>query len=261
MEPAPAGNPLKFELPDHDLAYFQRGAWENPRFWNRLGGQPDLTGKRVLDLGCGHGSLCLDMARAGAARVVGVDLNKRLIQFAQQNLQRNYPELADRVEFRCIDIAELPETDFDLMTSKDTFEHVMDLPQVLCAMYERLKSGGRLYAAIGPLWNSPFGDHDTVKRLIGVNLPWAHLWIPNRIVLGATARRLGKPLSSYRDLGMNMLAYRDYRRILHESGFIVEFFQPNCSRHPVLRLFGLLQSLPLMGDYFVNNIYCILRKP
>jgi SAM-dependent methyltransferase len=133
------------------------------------------------------------------------------------------------VEFHCIDIADLPEGDFDLMTSKDTFEHVMDLPKVLCDMRERLKSGGRLYAAIGPLWNSPFGDHDTIKRLIGVNLPWAHLWIPDQVVLQATAKRLGKPIYSYRDLGMNMLAFRDYRRIIYESGFVVEFFQPNCS--------------------------------
>jgi 2-polyprenyl-3-methyl-5-hydroxy-6-metoxy-1,4-benzoquinol methylase len=78
-----------------------------------------------------------------------------LIRFAQQNLHQNYPELADCVEFHCIDIADLPEGDFDLMTSKDTFEHVMDLPKVLRDMRERLKSGGRLYAAIGPLWNSP----------------------------------------------------------------------------------------------------------
>ncbi len=248
-------------LEPRDVEYFRRGAWENPRFWTRLGGQPDLQGKKVLDLGCGHGSLCIDMARAGAARVVGVDLNERLIQFAQRNLQLNYPDLADRVEFLCIDIAHLDEADFHLMTSKDTFEHVMDLATVLAEMRQRLQSGGRLYAAIGPLWNSPFGDHDAIKRLIGVNLPWAHILLPDRWVLNATAKRLGRPLTSYRDLGMNMLAFRDYKRIIYESGFEVEFFQPNCSRHPVVRLFSLLRHLPLVGDYFVNNLYCVLRKP
>ncbi|MDW8106433.1 MAG: methyltransferase domain-containing protein [Armatimonadota bacterium] len=244
-----------------DLAYFQRGAWENPRFWSRLGGQPDLSGKKVLDLGCGHGSLCIDMARAGAARVVGVDINERLIRFANANLQRNFPELADRVAFYCLDIAQLDEYDFDLMTSKDTFEHVMDLPTVLAEMYRRLKPGGRLYAAIGPLWNSPFGDHDTIKRLIGINLPWAHLIVPDRLALNATAKRIGRPLESYRDLGMNMLSFREYKRIIYSSGFEVEFFRPNCSKHPVVRLFDLLRHLPLVGEYFVNNLYCILRKP
>lgn len=254
-------NPPVAELAPEDVAYFQRGTWENPRFWNRLGGQPDLQGKKVLDLGCGHGRLCINMAQAGAARVVGVDLNERLIRFAQQNLQLNYPELAERVAFYCINIAHLNKGDFNLMTSKDTFEHVMDLPAVLAEMHKRLKPGGRLYAAIGPLWNSPFGDHDTIKRLIGINLPWAHLIVPDHLVLRATARRIGRPLHSYRDLGLNMLAFRDYKRILYNAGFEVEFFRPNCSRHPVVRVFSLLRHLPLVGEYFVNNLYCILRKP
>lgn len=131
-----------------DVEYFGRGKWENPRFWNRLGGQPDLRGKKVLDLGCGHGSLCVDMAKAGAARVVGIDLNPRLIEFAKRNLEINYPELLGRVEFYLVDIAEFPEYEFDLMTSKDTFEHVMDLPKVLAAMRERLKPGGRQNAQV-----------------------------------------------------------------------------------------------------------------
>ncbi len=248
-------------LAPEDIAYFKRGEWENPRFWNRLGGQPDLKGKKALDLGCGHGSLCIDMAKAGASRVVGLDLNERLIHFAQQNLQQNYPELADRVEFHFLDIAHLDEGDFDLMTSKDTFEHVMDLEGVLRAMHERMKSGARLYAAIGPLWNSPFGDHDTVKRLIGVNLPWAHLILPDRWVLSVVGRRIGRELKSYRDLGMNMLALRDYRRILYNSGFEVEFYRPNNSRHPVMRLFALVARVPFLSEWFTGNLYCILRKP
>lgn len=248
-------------LDPKDVEYFGRGRWENPRFWSRLGGQPDLRGKKVLDLGCGHGSLCIDMAKAGAERVVGVDLNARLIEFAQRNLELNYPDLAAKVAFYCIDIADLPEGDFDLMTSKDTFEHVMDLPKVLTDMRERLKPGGRLYAAIGPLWNSPFGDHDTLKRLIGVNLPWAHLIVPDRWVLNATSRRLGRPLESYRDLGMNMLAFRDYERILYGSGFEVEFFRPNNSRHPIQRILSALRRIPFLTEYATANLYCILRKP
>ncbi|MER3402147.1 MAG: class I SAM-dependent methyltransferase [Armatimonadota bacterium] len=244
-----------------DMDYFGRGKWENPRFWNRLGGMPDLRGKKVLDLGCGHGSLCVDMAKAGATRVVGVDLDPRRIEFAQRNLERNFPDLLGRVEFHLIDIAQLPEDGFDLMTSKDTFEHVMDLPAVLSAMHARLKPGGRLYAAIGPLWNSPFGDHDTVKKIIGINLPWAHRVLTARWVLHKVSQKIGRHLQSYRDLGLNMLSFREYREILFHAGFEVELFRPNNSRHPVLRAFALLAKVPFLTEYFTHNLYCILRKP
>lgn len=244
-----------------DVEYFGRGRWENPRFWNRLGGQPDLRGKKVLDLGCGHGSLCVDMAKAGAERVIGVDLNPRLIEFAERNLEINYPDLVRRVEFHLIEIEKFPEGDFDLMTSKDTFEHVMDLPSVLQAMRERLKSGGRVYCAIGPLWNSPFGDHDTVKKITGFNLPWAHLILPPGWVLRKVSRQVGRPLQSYRDLGLNMLSFREYCEILFHSGFEVEFFRPNNSKHPVLRAFAVLAKIPFLTEYFTNNLYCILKKP
>jgi len=146
-------------------------------------------------------------------------------------------------------------------TSKDTFEHVMDLEGVLHEMYKRLKPGGLLYAAIGPLWNSPFGDHDHLKRIFGINLPWAHLIVPQQTAMRWLSRKLGRELHSYRDLGMNMLAFADYKRILEQSGFEILFFKPNNSRHPVLRLFALLARIPFLTEYLTNNLYCILRRP
>ena len=35
-------------LEPRDVAYFQRGAWENPRFWSRLSRQSDPAGKKAL---------------------------------------------------------------------------------------------------------------------------------------------------------------------------------------------------------------------
>ena len=36
---------------------------------------PDLTGKTVLDIGCGYGENCTEFLRLGAAKVVGVDIS------------------------------------------------------------------------------------------------------------------------------------------------------------------------------------------
>src|SRR4030066_981684 len=45
----------------------------------------DITGKRILDLGCGTGRLSLASAFLGAESVVGIDIDKTAIKLAHEN--------------------------------------------------------------------------------------------------------------------------------------------------------------------------------
>src|ERR1700730_14045582 len=49
----------------------------------------DLTGKRVADVGTGTGILALAAARAGASRVVALDINPAAVSTAQRNAVSN----------------------------------------------------------------------------------------------------------------------------------------------------------------------------
>ena len=66
------------------------GKVEINKFWKRLGGKPELNGKSILDFGCGHGALCIDLAQSGAKLINGIDLNNELIDFAKKNLDLNF---------------------------------------------------------------------------------------------------------------------------------------------------------------------------
>ncbi|MFQ8600484.1 MAG: class I SAM-dependent methyltransferase, partial [Oscillospiraceae bacterium] len=44
---------------------------------------PDLTGKKVLDLGCGYGWHCKYAVERGAASVLGIDLSEKMIAVAK----------------------------------------------------------------------------------------------------------------------------------------------------------------------------------
>ena len=44
---------------------------------------PDLSGKSVLDLGCGYGHNCLDFVNKGAAKVVGIDISQKMLEIAK----------------------------------------------------------------------------------------------------------------------------------------------------------------------------------
>ena len=69
-----------------DVDYFNSGDLENKKFWKRLGGKPNLENKSVLDFGCGHGSLCIDIARSGAKKVKGIDITENILKLLQINL-------------------------------------------------------------------------------------------------------------------------------------------------------------------------------
>jgi 2-polyprenyl-3-methyl-5-hydroxy-6-metoxy-1,4-benzoquinol methylase len=239
-----------------DLDYFDRGNVENPTFWSRLGGQPSFDGLTVLDAGCGHGSLCVDVASKGADKVLGIDISERRVRFAQENLRRHYPHLNEVLEFRCCEVADLPHTGFDLILSKDTFEHVLNLNSTLAQMKRRLRHHGRIYAGFAPLYNSVRGDHGRLRT----PLPWGHVLLPETLLLRRLNKRRQNKVASVHDLGLNKLSLEEYRTLIYTSGLYVSYFRVNVSRHPVSRLFSLIRRIPLLEEYFTHNLYCILEN-
>ncbi len=239
------------------IDYFNRGKYENPRFWSRLGGKPQLKGATVLDVGCGHGSMCIDIALSGAKKVVGLDINSRLIKFADENLRVNYPELKSIIEFKDIDLRDYrDDITFDYIVSKDTFEHIIGLEEMLSEMNKRLKQGGKIYIGFGPLYNSPFGDHRRTKTKI----PWGHLIIPESIIIKMLNKHREDKISSIHDLGLNKWALSNYKRLFESSTLSIVFFKVNQSNKMISRLFTLIRKIHILEEYFSHNIYCVLEK-
>ncbi|MEH8253633.1 50S ribosomal protein L11 methyltransferase [Aeromonas veronii] len=56
----------------------------------------DLTGKTVVDFGCGSGILGIAALKLGAARVIGIDIDPQAIQASRGNAARN--GVADQIE-------------------------------------------------------------------------------------------------------------------------------------------------------------------
>ena len=61
----------------------------------------DLTGRRLLDAGCGTGALAVEAARRGAD-VVAVDVSPTLVQLARERLPRDLG--AGSIDFRVGDM-------------------------------------------------------------------------------------------------------------------------------------------------------------
>jgi SAM-dependent methyltransferase len=195
--------------------YFDSQEESDKEFWRRFGVTPDWTGKRVLDVGCGHGALSMEIAGAGAS-VLGVDLDAGRVGFANRTMAERFSHLRDRVTFRTVDVTSLPlDEKFDVIVSKDTFEHVADVGSLLTALGERLaRPGGLIYAGFSPLYYSPYGDHGRT----GLKIPWAHAVLPRRAVYVAAARHNDHPVTTLLDIGLNGYTPDDFRRAFRDSG-------------------------------------------
>lgn len=101
-----------------------------------------LTGKTVLDVGCGGGILTESMARRGSD-ATGVDLGIENLQAATVHAEQG--GLTDRLRYKHIAIeqlaAEQPES-YDVVTCMEMLEHVPDPSQIVQACFDLLKPGG-----------------------------------------------------------------------------------------------------------------------
>jgi ubiquinone/menaquinone biosynthesis C-methylase UbiE len=85
----------------------------------------DVTGKDILDVGCGSGVYAVDFARRGARRVVGVDFSANMLSLARQEAERH--QVADRCEFIQADFLELDlENTFAISIAMGVFDYVPD---------------------------------------------------------------------------------------------------------------------------------------
>ena len=101
---------------------------------------PDLTGKTVLDLGCGYGHNCAEFAKNGAAKVVGVDISEKMLEVAKAE---NTDEKITYFNMSMTDIETLGEK-FDFIYSSLAFHYIEDFDSFAKSMYNCLNSGGQL---------------------------------------------------------------------------------------------------------------------
>ncbi|MBY7812890.1 class I SAM-dependent methyltransferase [Vibrio fluvialis] len=101
---------------------------------------PDLTGKNVVDLGCGYGWFCRAATDKGAAKVLGIDLSQKM-------LDKAHAMTSDaRITYQRGDLEHLTlgNAQFDLVYSSLALHYLPDLNPTFTTVFQALKPGGQL---------------------------------------------------------------------------------------------------------------------
>lgn len=113
----------------------------------RLGWIESLTpisGKRVLDIGCGGGILADAMARQGA-QVLGIDLASKALKVAQLHALEAGTQGVEYREISAEALALEQPAGFDVVTCMEMLEHVPDPSSVVRACAALVKPGGHVF--------------------------------------------------------------------------------------------------------------------
>lgn len=185
------------------------------RAWRRLAvrqGRP--AGGRALDVCCGTGDFALELARHGAAAVVGVDFGREMLALAAGKAQA--AGLSDRVQWQLADALEMPFPDgaFICATSGFSLRNVDDVGRALREMARVVAPGGRVAVLeltpvrsrlFGPVFRAYFRG---VVPLVGglvVGDRGAYTYLPDSVLAFPTADALADLM---RQAGLVDVRYR-----------------------------------------------------
>jgi len=102
-----------------------------------------VSGKRVLDVGCGLGAIDVLLSKTyGAVSVVGIDIEQPLVDHARSRVEK--AGLGGSVSVECVEPGPLPFDDasFDIVFSKDSIIHIPDKAAFYSEVLRVLTPGG-----------------------------------------------------------------------------------------------------------------------
>lgn len=137
---------------------------------------PDLTNKKVLDLGCGYGWHCKYAIEQCASDVLGIDASNKMIATARE---RNSHE---RITYQVCDLESYtyPPLTYDLVISNLVLHYIEDLEFIYKKVHQTLKKDGVfLFNIEHPVFTSGV-NQDWIYDKDGKPMYWAmdHYFYP-----------------------------------------------------------------------------------
>ena len=130
---------------------------------------PEVTGKRVLDAGCGPG-VYSEWLIANGAQVVAVDASPRMVELARRRM-------GGKVDVRRADLAKplafLDSSSFDIVLSPLVLEYIEDWGNTLSEFYRVLRPAGHfVFSVTHPLFDYLYFKSNNYYKTELVSAEW-----------------------------------------------------------------------------------------
>ncbi len=138
------------------VEWFYNNVWREPEFVeiqmmpkiNFVIERAKKHGGKVLEIGCGHGYLTLELAR-NSLDVIGIDLSPKSIEIAERFARENtFKESFGSLKYMVSDImsSDLGIEEYNTIIFFGTLHHIPDIDKFLPKVHRALKRGGAIIA-------------------------------------------------------------------------------------------------------------------
>ncbi len=269
-----AGNPSTFD----SNSYQQWRQIELEKQFLENFNPTDVSGKDVLDFGCGSGDLSFLVAKFGPKSVTGTELNANLLLSATRRVEReSFPFPMTFVVAGDSKVIDLPASSMDVILCFDVLEHILDYGEIIQEWHRVLRPGGKVLIWWVP-WFHPYGHH--IHPL--VPLPWVHCFFSDKTLIEVCARIYDMPtfkprlwdqdengnkrLNKWKSLkelpDVNRLTIGRFERTCKRLGFHIEYRKTagfEQARLPWAT--GMMSRMPIIQEFFCSHVvYRLSRK-
>ncbi len=210
-----------------------------------------VSGKRVLDFGCGSGHQSVALALEHDCQVTGLDTNRKSLARAR-NLADSYDIPSAKLVFAEHADGSMAGS-FDIVISQNSFEHFRDPVGILNEMKRMVSESGKILITFGPPWLAPHGSH----MQFFCRIPWVNILFSEKTVMKVRSRFRNDGATRYEDIesGLNRMTVAKFERIVSSAGLRIEFQRYRC-----VKGIDLLSRVPGLRELFINHISVVLSK-
>lgn len=213
----------------------------------------ECEGKKVLDIGCGHGEVSLAIAPT-AKCVVGTDLSFSFLLSARKNLLQRHRLALPVLQADGMDLP-FCSGSFDVVVSHGGIHHISDQSRAIGEIARILKPGG-IFFAYEPNKNGIFTCIDFYSQLLFNDAEFLKP-LQKKLIGHSYIERM----RAEAELHPSLLSYEEYERAFRNNGFSF-----TCAKlvHPIvpLRLLKLEYSERAWeAIYAISNLLTRLRIP
>lgn len=206
----------------------------------------EIKGKKILEVGCGDGSLAYLLAAHGASEIHGIDVEFSKFPFYakhQEVLRKIVCELPIMKHKRIEDIEKIirlyqldiqtPRINeqFDLILSNSVLEHIQDLGAGFKGMHALLKPGGIMVHKFNPFFSENGGHEFCI-----LDFPWGHVRLsPEEVENYLNTYRAWEKEKAFkifnREFNAPRLTLDEIDTLANHAGFEIQFASEECSFH------------------------------